>query len=206
MIEDFAELSHIQIDALKEIGNIGAGNAATALAQLINTKIDMTVPKISILPFNEVPTLVGGPDMPVTAIFLLVQGDAAANILFMLPVASARILVDMVMCQPTGSNDHFNEIEQSALMEIGNILAATYLNAMASFTALSFRPSVPALAFDMAGAILDTVLAQLGQVGDHVLLLETDFKKDDQEVVGHFFLLPEPGALDLILAALGVNN
>lgn len=206
MIEDFAELSNLQIDALKEIGNIGAGNAATALAQMVNTKIDMTVPKISILPFNEVPSLVGGPDMPVTAIFLMVQGDASANILFMLPVPAARLLIDMVMGQPAGSTETFNEIEQSALMEIGNILAATYLNAMSSFTELSLRPSVPALAFDMAGAILNVVLAQLGQVGDHVLLLETDFKKDEQEVVGHFFLLPEPGALDLILAALGVSN
>jgi len=206
MIEDFAELSHLQIDALKEIGNIGAGNAATALAQLINTKIDMSVPQISILQFNEVPTLVGGPDMPVTAIFLLVHGDAAANILFMLPESSAAMLVDMVMGQPEGTTVRFNEIERSALMEIGNILAATYLNAMASFTSLSFRPSVPAIAFDMAGAVLNVVLAQLGEVGDHVLLLETDFKKGEQEVVGHFFLLPEPGALDLILAALGVSN
>ncbi|MGE5455320.1 MAG: chemotaxis protein CheC [Methylocystaceae bacterium] len=206
MIEDFAELSHIQIDALKEIGNIGAGNAATALALMINTKIDMTVPKISILPFNEVPNLVGGPDMPVTAIFLMVHGDAAANILFMLPLTSAGILVDMVMGQPPGTAVSFNDIEKSALMEIGNILAATYLNAMASYTNLLLRPSVPALAFDMAGAVLDVVLAELGQVGDHVLLLETDFKKGEQEVVGHFFLLPEPGALDLILAALGVSN
>lgn len=206
MIDDFGKLSELQIDALREISNIGAGNAATALAQMVNSKIDMTVPRVNILPFDEVPSLVGGADVPVVAIFLMVSGSVNSNILFMLSLPAAGVLVDMVMGLPPGSTTVFGEMEQSALMEVGNILAATYLNAMSMFTQLELRPSVPAIAIDMAGAVLNVVLAELGEVADQVLVLETDFKQDVQEVVGHFFLLPKPGALDTILAALGVTN
>ncbi|HOB11807.1 MAG TPA: chemotaxis protein CheC [Syntrophomonadaceae bacterium] len=195
------------MDALKEIGNIGAGNAATALAQMINSKIDMNVPKVSILEFDKVPELLGGADSYVVGIYLTVTGSAPARILFILPVAQACRLVDMMMGQPPGHTvpQQMNEIEYSAMMELGNIISATYLNALAMFTQLTLVPSVPALGMDMAGALLNAILAQFGEVADHVLVLETQFKKGDEDVVGHFFMLPEPGSLNTILTALGVS-
>jgi len=197
----------MQLDILREIGNIGSGNAATALAQLLNAKIDMNVPQVNILPFAEVPDLVGGADLHVVGLFLIATGSAPASILFLLPVDKACLLVDMLMGKEWGKTDPSNlsDMDISALMELGNIICATYLNALAMFTQLDFRPSVPALGIDMAGAILNTVLAQFGAVADHVLVLETEFKRDEQEIVGHFFLLPEPGSLDVILASLGVS-
>ena len=207
MVYDFSELSGMQLDILREIGNIGSGNAATALAQLLNAKIDMNVPQVNILPFAEVPDLVGGADLHVVGLFLIATGSAPASILFLLPVDKACLLVDMLMGKEWGKTDPSNlsDMDISALMELGNIICATYLNALAMFTQLDFRPSVPALGIDMAGAILNTVLAQFGAVADHVLVLETEFKRDEQEIVGHFFLLPEPGSLDVILASLGVS-
>ncbi len=207
MVYDFSELSGMQLDILREIGNIGSGNAATALAQLLNAKIDMNVPQVNILPFAEVPDLVGGADLHVVGLFLVATGSAPASILFLLPVDKACLLVDMLMGKKWGNTDPSNlsDMDISALMELGNIICATYLNALAMFTQLDFRPSVPALGIDMAGAILNTVLAQFGAVADHVLVLETEFKRDEQEIVGHFFLLPEPGSLDVILASLGVS-
>lgn len=206
-MNDFKELSNLQVDALREIGNIGAGNAATALAQMVQSKIDMSVPKVSILPFDQVPDLIGGADVFVAGIYLTVTGSAPASILFLLPVDQACRLVDMMMGMPIGqsSPDNLGEIEHSAMMELGNIISATYLNALAMFTQLTLAPSVPALGMDMAGALLNAVLAQFGEVADHVLVLETQFKKDDEDVVGHFFLLPEPGSLNTILTALGVS-
>jgi chemotaxis protein CheC len=197
----------MQLDILREIGNIGSGNAATALAQLLNAKIDMNVPQVNILPFAEVPALVGGADLHVVGLFLVATGSAPASILFLLPVDKACLLVDMLMGKEWGKTDPTNlsDMDFSALMELGNIICATYLNALAVFTQLDFRPSVPALGIDMAGAILNAVLAQFGAVADHVLVLETEFKRDEQEIVGHFFLLPEPGSLDVILASLGVS-
>ncbi|HQA06881.1 MAG TPA: chemotaxis protein CheC [Syntrophomonadaceae bacterium] len=206
-MDRFQELSNLQVDALKEIGNIGAGNAATALAQMINSKIDMNVPKVSILEFDKVPELLGGADSYVVGIYLTVTGSAPARILFILPVAQACRLVDMMMGQPPGHTvpQQMNEIEYSAMMELGNIISATYLNALAMFTQLTLVPSVPALGMDMAGALLNAILAQFGEVADHVLVLETQFKKGDEDVVGHFFMLPEPGSLNTILTALGVS-
>jgi chemotaxis protein CheC len=197
----------MQLDILREIGNIGSGNAATALAQLLNAKIDMNVPQVNILPFAEVPDLVGGADLHVVGLFLIATGSAPASILFLLPVDKACLLVDMLMGKKWGNTDPSNlsDMDISALMELGNIICATYLNALAMFTQLDFRPSVPALGIDMAGAILNAVLAQFAAVADHVLVLETEFKRDEQEIVGHFFLLPEPGSLDVILASLGVS-
>lgn len=203
-----SDLSNMQLDALREIGNIGAGNAATAMAQLINAKIDMNVPNVKILLFGDVPDLLGGADCHVIGIYLNVGGSVSSSILFMLHIEQACLLVDLLMGKAAGETrvDNLGEMELSAMREMGNIIAATYLNALAVFTGLTLIPSVPALAIDMAGSVLDAVLARFGEVADHVLLLETCFKKDDQNVVGHFFLLPEPEALDTILSALGVSN
>ena len=200
-----SELNALQKDVLKEIGNIGSGNAATALAQLINKRIDMSVPQISVLPLQEVPDAVGGAEILVVGVFLRVAGITPCNILFIFPIQSARDLVDMLMGRPVGTTEEFTELDFSALKELGNIVSGAYLNALTMFTKLPFTPSVPALAVDMAGAILSTVLIELGEVEDHTLVIETNFKEADREIKGHLFLLPDPGSLGAIMEALGVN-
>jgi chemotaxis protein CheC len=204
MLEEFTQLSDLQLDALKEIGNVGAGNAATSLSMMINRRIEMNVPQLKILPFSELSDAVGGAESLVVGVYLQVEGSVPCGILFILPIDSAKNLVDMLMGMPAGSTRIMGEMEQSALKEVGNILAATYLNALAMFTGLSFSPSVPSLAIDMSGAIVSAVVFTLGEVGDHALLVETEFIEDGQQVVGNFLLLPEPGFLDIILERLGV--
>ncbi len=199
------ELSPVQLDALREIGNVGAGNSATALSQIINHRIDMNVPQVSIVPITDVPDLVGGPDVMVAGVFLRVYGAAPSNILFLLPQESAFYLVDMILGKPHGDTKTLDFMDESALMEIGNILAGAYLNALFNLTKLSLLPSIPALAMDMAGAILSVVLIQLGQMGDHALVIETEFQADEDGIKGHFFLVPDPGSLDTILTAVGVG-
>jgi chemotaxis protein CheC len=205
--EDILNLTHMQLDALREVGNVGAGNAATALSQLINRKIDMTVPQVSILPLGEVPDVVGGPDVMVAGGYLRVYGPAPSSILFLLPRESAFALVDMLMGRERGMTEQLDSMDESALLEIGNILAGAYLNALSFFTKFTLLPSIPALAIDMAGAILSVILIQLGQMGDHALVIETQFTTDgDGAVKGHFFLIPDPGSLGTILTAIGVKE
>ena len=206
MSEEILNLSLIQLDALKEIGNVGAGNSATALSQLINRKIDMTVPQIAIMPLGDVPDVVGGPDAMVAGVFLRVYGLAPSSILFLLPRDSAFSLVDMLMGREQGYTTSLNSMDESALMEIGNILAGAYLNALSYFTKLTLLPSIPSLAVDMAGAILSVILIQLGEMGDHALVIETEFTTENDGVKGHFFLIPDPGSLSTILAAIGVKE
>ena len=134
MSEEVTKLSEMQLDALKEIGNVGAGNAATALSQIINRKIDMTVPQVAILPLGEVPEVVGGPDVMVAGVYLRVYGPAPGSILFLLPRDSAYYLVDILMNRSNRTDQHLDEMDQSALLEIGNILAGAYLNALSYFT------------------------------------------------------------------------
>ena len=203
--DDIMELSPVQLDALREIGNVGAGNSATALSQIINHRIDMNVPEVSIVPITDVPDLVCGPDVMVAGVFLRVYGAAPSNILFLLPQESAFYLVDMILGKPHGETKTLDFMDESALMEIGNILAGAYLNALFNLTKLSLLPSIPALAMDMAGAILSVVLIQLGQMGDHALVIETEFQADEDGIKGHFFLVPDPGSLDTILTAVGVG-
>ena len=203
--DDIMELSPVQLDALREIGNVGAGNSATALSQIINHRIDMNVPEVSIVPITDVPDLVGGPDVMVAGVFLRVYGAAPSNILFLLPQESAFYLVDMILGKPHGETKSLDFMDESALMEIGNILAGAYLNALFNLTKLSLLPSIPALAMAMAGAILSVVLIQLGQMGDHALVIETEFQADEDGIKGHFFLVPDPGSLDTILTAVGVG-
>jgi chemotaxis protein CheC len=204
--DEILKLSMLQLDALREIGNVGAGNSATALSQIINRKIDMTVPKIAIMPLGDVPDVVGGPDAMVAGVYLRVFGPAPSSILFLLPRDSAFYLVDMLMGREQGYTTSLNSMDESALMEIGNILAGAYLNALSHFTLLTLLPSIPALAMDMAGAILSVILIQLGQMGDHALVIETEFTTENDGVKGHFFLIPDPGSLSTILAAIGVKE
>lgn len=203
--DEMLKLSPMQLDALREIGNVGAGNSATALSQIINRKIDMSVPDVAIMPLDEVPDVVGGPDVMVVGVFLRVYGLAPGSVLFFLPKESAFYLIDMLMGKERGQTQSLDFMDESALMEIGNILAGAYLNALSYFTKLTLLPSIPALAMDMAGAILSVVLVQLGQMGDHALVIETEFLSEDDGIKGHFFLIPDPGSLDTILAAVGVK-
>ena len=204
MIDEF-NLTPAQLDAMREIGNIGAGNTATALSQIVNKKIDMNVPQVSIVPIEDVPDLVGGPDALIVAIFLRVYGKAPGNILFLMPKENAFYLVDDLMGRPHGTTQTLDEMDVSALKEVGNILAGSYLNAFFHFTSLSMLPSIPSLAIDMAGAVLNIVLVQLGQMGDHAMVIETKFLAEDDSINGHFFLVPDPGSLATIVKAVGVE-
>jgi chemotaxis protein CheC len=203
--EEVLKLTELQLDALKEVGNVGAGNAATALSQIINRKIDMSVPKVAIMPLGDVPDVVGGPDIMVAGVYLRVFGPAPGSILFLLPRESAFYLVDTLMGRNEAS-ETLDAMDESALLEIGNILAGAYLNALSYFTKFTLLPSIPALAMDMAGAILSVILIQLGQMGDHALVIETEFSTEADGVKGHFFLIPDPGSLGTILTAIGVKE
>ncbi len=200
-------LTLAQLDALKEIGNIGAGNAATALYQLLGEKVEMEVPKVSVTPIYDVPAFLGGPEVRVVGIYLKVFGTAPGSILFAMPLESAIGLLKALLpkrFESVNIEDGFTEMQESALKEIGNIIAGAYLNALSNVTGLCFIPSIPAIANDMAGAILDSILAVLGTMGDYAVVIETQFKSLKKDIKGTFFLIPDPDSLKNLLQAIGV--
>ncbi len=198
------DLNKLQIDVLREIGNIGAGNAATALAKMLNKKVDMEVPKVKILEFMEVTDILGEPETPVIGILFRVTGDLTGDIMFILEYNAAKVLVNILLGNPADNCSEFSELELSALKEIGNILSGSYLSALSTLTNLKLLPSVPDMAIDMAGAILSVPAIQFGKVGDTVLYIETEFTEGSTKVVGDFFLIPDTSSYEILLNALGV--
>ncbi|MDQ0059684.1 chemotaxis protein CheC [Paenibacillus harenae] len=200
----FSRFEAFELDVLKEVGNIGAGHAATALSRLLDKPVDMAVPKVSLLPFEEVAERVGGSEQIVFAVFLRVEGEAPGNMFFIIEEESAERLLRQLLSIREEGQEGYSEMELSALCEIGNILAGSYLSSLADFTQLMMAPSVPQIALDMAGAILSYGLVQYGEMGDSALLIETTFLEDRESLKGHFFLIPDPESFDKIFRALGV--
>lgn len=203
------EIGSKYYDVLKELGNIGAGNAMTALAQMLSARVDMSVPKVSLLEFKDLGEVVGGEDSLMVSIYLRVEGDVEGSIMFMLPKPAATHLANKMMCGMLGIDeenaaDHeFGEMERSAVMEVGNIITGAYLNALSGMTNLKMCPSVPHLGIDMAGALLSVPAIEFGIYGDHILLIQTKFS-DDIELDGFFLLIPDMESYEKILTSLGV--
>lgn len=197
------DLSSQYFDVLKEIGNIGAGNATTALSTMLGGKVDMSVPKVRLMEFKDVGTTMGGEEQIVAGIYLVVQGDINGSIMFVQKRESAKAMIGKLMGMPSDNPDEFSEMELSALKEIGNIITAAYLNSIATLTNLTIYPSVPDVCIDMAGAILSVPAIEFGTIADKLLLIETDFT-DDKDMVGYFILVPDAESYTKILQSLGV--
>jgi chemotaxis protein CheC len=198
---DYSKLSPMQLDVLQEVGNIGAGNAATSLSQLLNQKVDMTVPSVNIIPFDDIFSKIGVEDV-VIGVIVRVLGDIPGNILYTLDKETALKFISKLLGE---KQEQITEIGSSALCEIGNIISSSFMNAIAKLTNLVLTPSVPAVALDMMGAILSTTFIEAGQFDEYILDLETQFLQEDQKISGHFYYIPMPGSLEKILNSLGVN-
>lgn len=202
MSSNFNELKEIQLDLLKEVGNIGAGHAATALSTLLQKPIDMNVPKVKVLPFSEIEEFLGGDEQIVVGIFLRVDGEIPGNMLFTLKLEYAIKLLKHLLNKEVTTD--LTEMDYSALNEIGNILAGSYLSSLADFTNLYMAPSVPSTTIDMVGAILGFGLIQASQISDYAIVIDTAFFEGHEHVEGHFFLIPDPEAFEKLFTALGV--
>lgn len=199
---DIETMSQEYFDVLKELGNIGAGNAMTALSQMINCKVDMAVPQVRLLDFCDVATLMGGEEQIMAGIYLAVEGDITGSIMFLLEKDSARHLVSKLTGMKPEDGD-FSEMEMSALKEVGNIITGSYLNSLSTLTNLCIYPSVPSLAVDMAAAILSVPAIEFGTIGDKILLIETQFF-DEVQLDGYFILIPDLESYEKILSSLGI--
>lgn len=204
---DLNNIDSVHFDVLKEIGNIGAGNATTALSKMLNAKIAMNVPKVDLVGFSEIASIMGSEEDVMAGILLLLSGDIDGMMMFLLEVKSARSLVNTLMGttpDPEKENSpEFDEMEYSALSEIGNIITGAYLSALSDLTRLTISASVPNLKIDMAASILSVPAIEFSKVGDKVLLIETQFD-DDSNINGYFVLVPDLDSYDTILSSLGL--
>lgn len=196
-------MSNEYFDVLRELGNIGAGNATTALAQMIQCKIDMSVPQVQLLEFKELGAAMGGEELVMAGIYLAIDGDIQGSIMFLLEKKAAKHLVGKLMGMESES-DELSEMELSALQEVGNIITGAYLNSLSSITNLTIYPSVPELTVDMAGAILSVPAIEFAALGDRMLMIQTQFF-DEMVLDGYFILIPDLDSYGKMLSALGIN-
>lgn len=200
----YGEMDAMHMDVLREIGNIGAGNATTALAKLINAKIDMKVPKVEMVDFPHLASIVGDEEELMVAVMVTLSVDVDGMMMFLMDKKSGTYLIEQMMA---GSgmpvNEEFGELEFSVISEIGNIITGSYLSALASLLNMKIDMSIPYLSIDMAGAILSVPAIEFGKIGDEVLLIQTDFG-DEIEVKGYFILIPDQESYTRILTALGM--
>lgn len=197
------EMSDEYFDVLKELGNIGAGNATTALAQMIQCKVDMSVPRVQLLEFKDLGEAMVGEETVMAGIYLGIEGDIQGSIMFLLEKNAAKHLVGKLMGMESEGDD-FTEMEFSALKEVGNIITGSYLNSLSSITNLAIYPSVPDLTVDMAGAILSVPAIEFAALGDKMLMIQTQFF-DEIVLDGYFILIPDLDSYGRMLTALGIS-
>jgi len=205
---DPRELGARQLDALREVANIGAGHAATALSQMVNTRIMVDIPEIKIVRLEDVGELVGEPDEVVSAVMMRLLGDVTGRTLQIFPWRTAVQLTKVLMQQRGRAFDaeEFGEVEQSALKEVGNILVGAYINALSEFMGLMLIMSPPSIAIDTAQAVLATSYLNFGEHQDYVFAVNTRLGMDSDTALGaHFLLLPDDASLRVILRALRIG-
>src|ERR687895_2268737 len=203
-MEDVRTLKALQLDALREVANIGAGHAATALSQMVGSRIMITVPRINIMALEDIPTQLEEPEQPIAAVLMHMLGDLTGRTLLVFPQPTAIRFAELMLRRPHGSSRGLGELEQSAIKEAGNILSGAYMNALSEFMGLMLLPSPPSLAIDMSSAILSTAFLQFGTDRDHVFYVESQFflQEQNEYLRGFFLLLPDLASLHAILRAV----
>ena len=203
---DEFELSKTHFDVLREVGNIGAGNAVTSLSKMLERKVDMDVPVVSMVDFDEVSNFIGGPENIVAGILINLSADVNGIIMFLTEHRNCRPLIEELFGN-TGlirAGEDIDAVVLSALQEVGNILASAYLSSLAELTKKKILLSSPAICIDMAGAILSVPAIEFSKVADQVLLIESVFKTTIMDISGYFILVPDFDSFKTIFTSLGV--
>jgi chemotaxis protein CheC len=204
LFENHDELNEIQIDMLREIGNIGAGNAATALATILDEKVDMSVPSVRITGFDEAVQSLGGAETMTVAVLVSFSGDANGMIMFLLNMEDAKCIMDILIGEDDSENE-LSEMKISGIKEIGNILSSSYVNAISALTGLTIEVSVPYVAIDMVGALMSVPIIEFGAVGDKLMFIEENFLGERNALKSNMIMFAEINTLKIIMQKLGLE-
>ena len=204
-LKDYGDLNEYQLDALKEIGNIGSGNAATALSDMLDRAVSINVPTIKVLDYNDVVESLGGPETILVGILLSLKCDIQGMMMFLLNKEFAHTVLNTLLGTDFSELTNLDDMSQSAILEAGNIMAASYVNAIASLTGMKIDISVPNMCFDMAGAMLSVPAIYYANISDKIILIEDEFGNVNRDMSSHILLIPEVESLQKIMESLGLG-
>ncbi len=204
-LNDYSDLNAMHLDVLREIGNIGTGNAATSLAAMLQKPVNISVPTINVLDYEKVAEELGGPETMIVGIMLTISGEVNGMMMFLLEKDFAHAIVNDLLGGCFNGFHELDELSISALKEIGNIMAASYVNAIAQLTGLTIDISVPSMTVDMAGAILSVPAIYFADISDKVIFIQDEFNGDAENMTSHILLIPTADSLQRIMRNLGVE-
>ncbi len=204
-INNLDELNPIHMDVLREIGNIGSGNAATALSSLLNDMVDISVPNVRTLDFEQTINFIGGAEEIVIGLLIRFSGQINGLIMYILQKEFAQKIVNAFYSKELDELINLDEMDRSAICEIGNIMAGSYVNAISGLTGLEIDISVPAICVDMAGAILSVPAIEYATLGDKVLFIDDNFQITSGAVKSNMLLIPEIDSLSTLFGKLGIE-
>ena len=207
MLNNYDELNDLQLDVLREIGNIGAGNAATALATILDEKVDITLPKVRITDFNTAINALGGAETMTVGVLVNFDGEAHGIIMFLLNMEDAKGIMKLLVNngEDDADENELSELKISAIKEIGNILGSSYINSISTMTGLSIHISIPYVAIDMAGALMSVPIIEFGSIGDKVMFIEESFSAEENNLSSNIIMFTEIETLKIIMERLGLD-
>lgn len=204
-LNSYNDLNAIQLDVLREIGNIGSGNAATALSSMLFKPVQIEVPKINILDFDEVTAALGGPENMMMGLLVMFQGDVQGMMMFLLETDFAHMTLNTLMGTDLKDFSEIDDMSISAMLEVSNILSASYINAIANMSGLRIDIDPPSICVDMVGSILSVPLIHFAHVSDKIIFIENQFTSEEDSAQSHVLMIPEMDSLSTILTNLGIE-
>ena len=206
MIKNFEQLTSLEIDTLREIGSIGTGNAATALSQMLGKEVRITMPEVRIMGYNEAIEWIGGPEAVTAGVLVKMSGDVGGIILSVQKLELINFILETMLDQGIQGYEELQELQQSALIEVGNIMISAFVTALSGLAGININLTVPAFAVDMQGAILTVPMAEYGGMSDYLMTIGGNFVCNGQEIPSHLLLSPDLRSLDFLLRKLGVSD
>ncbi len=206
MIKSYDDLNSLCIDTLREIGSIGTGNAATALSQILGREVRIALPEVRIMGYNEAIDWIGGPEGVTAGVLVKMGGQMNGIMLSVQKLEFVNLVLESMLGQSIEDYEGLDELKQSALIEVGNIMISTFINALSGLSDMAVSLTVPALAVDMQGAILAVPMAEYGGMSDYLMTIGGDFMVDNKKVPCHLLLSPDIRSLNFLLKKLGVAD
>ncbi|MCI9119137.1 MAG: chemotaxis protein CheC [Flavonifractor sp.] len=205
-MKSYDELNHLELDTLREIGSIGTGNAATALSQMLKRQVRITMPEVRIMGYNEAIEWIGGPEEITAGVLVRLSGQISGIMLSVQPIEFVNLVLESVMDKGITNYEQLSELEHSALIEVGNIMISTFINALSGLADVNIDLTVPAYTVDMQGAILAVPMAEYGGQSDYIMTIGGNFVCDNRQVPCRLLLSPDIRSLNVLLRKLGVSN
>ena len=206
MIKNFDQLTSLEIDTLREIGSIGTGNAATALSQMLGKEVRITMPEVRIMGYNEAIEWIGGPEAVTAGVLVKMSGDVGGIMLSVQKLELINFILETMLGKGIKDYEELEELQQSALIEVGNIMISAFVTALSGLAGININLTVPAFAVDMQGAILTVPMAEYGGMSDYLMTIGGNFVCNGQEIPSHLLLSPDLRSLDFLLKKLGVSD